>query len=163
MDILTRVRAATSADEDALIHLCKELHAENAAFALDEDKARIVLREAIRPHPNIPRVIGVIGQPKAPLEGAIYLAATQEWYSNEWALMEIFNIVSKEHRVSRNASDLIEFAKVCADSMRMKLVIGILSNDRTEAKVRFYARRLGPPAGAFFLYGGKTGQQGSVH
>ena len=163
MSTIARVRPATMQDEDAIIHLCRELHQENAAFSWDEDKVRSGIQEAIRPHPNIPRVIGVIGQPKAPLEGAIYVAAVQDWYTSEWALMEQFNFVSKPYRASRNACDLIDWAMMCADAMKMKLLIGIVSNDRTEAKVRLYSRKLGPPAGAYFLYGGKTGQQGGMH
>ncbi len=158
-----RVRPATQNDEDALIHLCRELHAENAAFSWCEEKVRQGIQEAIRPHPNIPRIIGVIGPPKAPLEGAIYLQATQEWFTNDWALMEIFNFVPKPYRASTNACDLINYAKGCANAMRMKLIIGILSTHRTEAKVRLYSRHLGAPKGAFFMHDGTEGNQGSMH
>jgi hypothetical protein len=35
--------------------------------------------------------------------------------------------------------------------MKMPLVIGVISNIRTEAKIKLYERRL-PKAGAFFVY-----------
>jgi hypothetical protein len=41
--------------------------------------------------------------------------------------------------------------------MEMPLLIGVLSNHRTEAKVRLYERQFGKPTGAFFLYNGSTG------
>ena len=38
------------------------------------------------------------------------------------------------------------------------LLIGVLSNKRTEGKIRLYERQLGKPSGAFFLYGARTGE-----
>ena len=38
-------------------------------------------------------------------------------------------------------------------------MIGVLSNHRTEAKVRLYERQFGKPSGAFFLYNARTGTQ----
>lgn len=160
------VRAACPADEDALIDLCRELHTENAAFSLDIDKVREIIQQAIKPPPyhNTIRCIGVIGEPKGPLEGAIHLVGQQDWYSSEWALFEVFNFVPTRYRKgTTNARDLVAWAKGMADALSMKLLIGIVSNQRTEAKVRLYSRLLGPPAGAFFFYGGTTGQQGSTH
>jgi hypothetical protein len=39
-----------------------------------------------------------------------------------------------------------------ADKLGMPLTIGVLSNHRTEAKVRFYERFLGKAAGAYWIY-----------
>jgi hypothetical protein len=55
------------------------------------------------------------------------------------------------------ARRLCEFAKQAAKAMEMPLLIGVLSNHRTEAKVRLYERQFGKPTGAFFLYNGSTG------
>jgi hypothetical protein len=40
----------------------------------------------------------------------------------------------------------------------MPLMIGVMSNSRTDAKVKLYERQFGNPAGSFFLYGVKTGE-----
>jgi hypothetical protein len=39
------------------------------------------------------------------------------------------------------------------------MLIGVLSNHRTEGKVKLYGRIFGDSAGAFFLYNAKTGKQ----
>jgi hypothetical protein len=46
---------------------------------------------------------------------------------------------------------LISFGKKCAIDIGVPLMMGILSGERTEAKVRLYCRQFGTPAGAFFL------------
>ena len=55
------------------------------------------------------------------------------------------------------ARRLCEFSKQAADSLGIPLIIGVLSNNRTEAKVRLYKRQFGEPSGAFFLYNARTG------
>jgi hypothetical protein len=39
----------------------------------------------------------------------------------------------------------------------MPMTIGVLSNHRTEAKIRMYMRMFGGNAGVYFLYNAKTG------
>ena len=58
------------------------------------------------------------------------------------------------------AKQLIEFSTRCSDYFTSKgtpmpLLMGIQSNERTEAKVRLYRRHL-PCIGAFFMYGHGT-------
>jgi len=43
------------------------------------------------------------------------------------------------------------FAKHVSESLNLDLTIGVLSNARTEAKVRLYQRQF-PQKGAFFVY-----------
>ena len=45
------------------------------------------------------------------------------------------------------------------DDLGIPLIIGVLSNQRTEAKIRLYERQFGAPAGAFFLYNVHTGHE----
>lgn len=73
------------------------------------------------------------------------------WYSDQTVLEELSSFVLPEFRRSNNAKDLIDFAKGCAKQIGVPLIIGIVSNHRTQAKVELYRRRLGAPAGAFFL------------
>jgi hypothetical protein len=57
------------------------------------------------------------------------------------------------------ARRLCEFSKQVANTLELPLIIGVLSNHITEAKVRLYERQFGKPTGAFFLYNARTGSQ----
>lgn len=148
-------------DEGDIMTLCRLLADENALFPMDEDLVRDLIRSVLSGH----GFIGIIGE-KGNLEGAILLQLTTQWYSREWLICELFNFVHPDYRVPGRAMQglrtpgradyLVEFAKSVADKMKMPLLIGIVSNGRTEAKVRLYDRKL-PRAGAFYLYNGHTG------
>ncbi len=153
------VRYANLDDEEPLMALCRDLHEENGLLSMSEGKVRETLRLALNRERGI---IGVIGEPGHALEGAIVLLLGQQWYSDEWCIEELFSYVPPAFRRSNNAKDLIDFSTGVADEMGIPLMIGILSNARTEAKVRLYQRKLGKPAGAYFLYGGKTGDFSNV-
>lgn len=148
-----RVRLAKPEDEEEIMAICRELHAENALCSMDEEKVRMRIRECTEQRGGI---IGVIGD-RGRIEGMICLVLLQMWYSSDWIIDEQFNYVLPNHRRSSNASELIIFSKACAEQLKLPLLIGILSNERTEAKIRLYERKLGAPAGAYFLVGAKTG------
>lgn len=155
---VSRVRLADERDEEELMQLTRFLHGENGLFAMSEVRVRDIIRQAlIGPVERRRGVIGVIGE-AGDIEGAIYLAVACEWYSDEWCVQELFNYVYPHKRKSNNSRDLIAFAKHIADSFKLPLMIGVLSNERTEAKVRLYRKQLGEPAGAFFLHGATTGR-----
>lgn len=103
-------------------------------------------------------IVGVIGQ-KGKLEAGIVLRVSNFWYANDPFLEEMGLFVHPDFRSARGgrASKLIDFAKSCAAELNMPLMIGVLSNDRTSAKVKLYERQFGAPIGAFFLWGAKTG------
>lgn len=96
-------------------------------------------------------VIGVIGDP-GNIEALIFLLISSFWYSSAWHLEELFSYVRPQFRKSTHAKALVEWAKRASDEIGIPLVIGIISNTRTEAKVRLYRRQLKDPAGAFFVY-----------
>jgi hypothetical protein len=141
------VRLATPADEPELMKLCHLLHDENGIFEMDEDMVLETLQLGTNQKGG---VIGVIGTPEH-LEGMIYMQVSNFWYSRKPYLVELFNFVHPDHRRSNHAKSLIEFAKNCTTG-DLKLVIGIISNERTKSKVKLYERQLGAPAGAFFVY-----------
>lgn len=143
-----RVRLATIDDAEEIMTMCRRLHAENGRLPMCERKVREFLDEAFFEKGGI---LGVIGQP-GQIEGVIFLRIGQVWYSERYTLEEMFSYVLPEFRRSKNALDLVEFAKLCAKRLQLPLLIGILSDERTEAKVRLYERRLSKPAGAFFMY-----------
>lgn len=151
MQKIIEVDLATHADEPELMEMCRALHKENAMFEMSEDCVRDTLRTAFDKRGG---TIGVIRGEKR-LEGMIYLLICRFWYSNEWHLEELLNWVRPEHRKSNNAKALINFAKKCSDELMVPLVIGVMSNIRTEAKIELYKRQINKPAGAFFFYGTK--------
>lgn len=150
------VRMAMPRDEDGLMDLCKTLYGENALFSMSDDKVRYYLRRAFA---RDSAMIGVIGKPQH-IEAAIFMLIGQFWYSHDKHLEELFNYVRPEHRKSKHAQALITWAKELSADTPLPLVIGVLSTERTAAKVRLYRRQLGDPIGAFFFYDTKHVAQG---
>ena len=81
------------------------------------------------------------------------------WYSDDNVLEEKAIFIHPDYRSAKGgrARRLCQFSKQVADNLGMPLIIGVLSNHRTAAKVRLYERQFGKPTGAFFLYGATTG------
>lgn len=146
------LRLARPSDEDQLYHLLMMLHAENGIFKVNPRK----VRDGIQ--------VGTLGQ-----GGLIYvndglevvatlgMVFASDWYTDDVYLSERWNYVHPDHRRSDYANMLLEQAKWSSDYLsrgkeKVPLQVGICSNRRTEAKVRFYARQL-PCIGAFFMYG----------
>lgn len=104
-------------------------------------------------------IMGIIGEAGTPFEAAILLRITTMWYSDDRIVEERAIFVHPEYRNAKGgrAARLCEFAKSVADRLECPLMIGVLSNDRTAAKVRLYERQFGTPAGAYFLYRAQTG------
>lgn len=149
------VRTATPEDEPGIMGLARLVNAENGVFAMDED----MVLNAIKPFLYLQGgIIGVIGK-RDYLQGVIVLRISKYWYSNVSFLEEMCVFVHPDYRAAKGgrARKLVEFAKKASERLKMPLMIGILSSSRTDAKTRLYERQFGPPAGAFFLYGAKTG------
>lgn len=142
------VRRATRADQADMMKLCRELHADNGIFKMDDGMVQAMLDRAFDERGGIIGVIDGDGE----IAACIYLLFSTFWYSREDHLEELFSFVREPYRKSRYAAMLIEFAQRCADVIPLKLLIGVLTTHRMESKVRLYRRELGMPAGAFFLY-----------
>lgn len=147
-----RVRIATKEDEEELMELSRELHKENGIFTLNEDKVRMMLRRAFNREGGILGVIGASGA----VEGMIYMLVSTFWYSDDPHLEELYAYTRPQFRKTKDTIELLSFARWCSDQSGFPLLIGILSNERTAAKVRLYQRHLDSPVGSFFLYGKKT-------
>lgn len=153
---MTQVHVAGPAYEPGLMELCRELYTENGVFEVNFDKVQDMVRCALHRAPSarfpIPGLIGVIGPPEKP-EASICLRLSDSWYSDDWVLQDAFNYVHPDYRRTSHAKDLLSFAKKCADDMEVPLMVGVVSNIRTEAKVRLVERMM-PKVGAVFLYRG---------
>lgn len=140
-------------------------HKENSMFSLAPEKVQWLMQRILNPE-NIPEgdtgprgVIGVIG-PKGSLEGLVFLLIGQFWYSTERHLEEIVVFTDPECRKSNHAQALVTWMKDQVELTGLPLLTGIMSNHRTEAKVRLYSRML-PKVGAFFFLAPK-GSSGLV-
>lgn len=159
----SNVRIARAEDRQEIWRLFLQGHRENGQFTLAPEKVdyflnRALLPDTIPPWDTGPRgAIGVIGD-IGKLEALVFVTIGTYWYSHERHLEEFIVYVDPECRVSMHARALIRWMKQQSDLTGLPLVTGVISNQRTEAKVSLYGRML-PKVGEFFLYGGK----GSVH
>lgn len=158
MLITSRVRKATLADMPELMEMCRDLHLENAQFSMNEAKVTDMLRRAFD---GKGAVIGILGN-TGMVEGAILLLINSWWYTDQFCLEEIFSYVRPQFRKSTNAKELITFGKRCSDELGIPLVIGVVSNERTRAKVGLYTRQLSEPSGAYFIYGKTLKQDAKI-
>ena len=156
-----RVRIGTPADVDDAMAVIMQCHEENGFVEADTGKILGDLWAALNLEEGITGLIG--GQGK-PLEGCVVLRMGTIGYSKVVLVEEKMLFVHKDYRRVRvgperrsHALMLGEFSKKVADDLHKILLIGVLSNHRTKAKVRLYESMFGEPAGAFFLYGAKTG------
>lgn len=159
MDEELKVRVGTPADVHDVMELALMGRAENGFVNADEGKILQTIWDAL--HLNC-GIMGLIGPPGKKAEGAVLLRVITPWYSSDRVLEEQAIFIHPDKRAAKGgrASRLVEFSKNTADRLGMPLLIGVLSNSRTEAKVRLYERHLGTQAGAFFLYGAQTGGAG---
>jgi|SRR5580658_3976347 GNAT superfamily N-acetyltransferase len=161
MSSMSIVRVAKGADYDEVWRLLIAAHAENALFPLAPDKVQWFVNRMLCPE-SIPDedtgvrgVIGIIGKPGA-LEGLVFVIIGEFWYSHQKHLEEIIIYVDPAHRRSNHAKALVQWMKDQVEVTKLPLLTGIMSNNRTEAKVRLYERML-PKIGAFFFMTPKGG------
>lgn len=150
------VRTGTTNDFNGVMNLALAATKENAFVPPDIERMATVIYGALTLKTGI---VGVIGPVGGKLEGAVLLSMGQLWYSSEMILEEKAIFVDPEFRSAKGgrARKLAEFAKTASETMGIPLAIGVLSNSRTEAKIRLYERVFGQPAGVYFLYGATTG------
>jgi len=151
-----KVRIGTPADVDDIMELALSACDENGFVEPNPSKLLNEIWPALNLHYGL---VGVIGQPGAKPEGAVLLRIGAMWYSDNEVLEEKAIFIHPDYRSAKGgrARRLCEFSKQVADSLGIPLIIGVLSNNRTEAKVRLYKRQFGEPSGAFFLYNATTG------
>jgi GNAT superfamily N-acetyltransferase len=150
------VRVGTPEDIDELMKLAMSACDENGFVEPNPQKLLSELWHGLVLADGIVGVIGGVGEK---LEGAVLLRISEMWYSDSRILEEKAIFIHPDYRSAKGgrARRLVEFAKRCAGELDIPLLIGVLSNDRTEAKVRMYERQFGKATGAFFLYNARTG------
>lgn len=143
------VSGATLADKPELWRLFRMAHAESGVSPIDEAAVDAFLDQALNKKQG---VIAVIRGEGSEIRAYILLLLTGFWYNPQCLhLEELSAYVAPEHRKSKCADALIRYAQHAARQLNVPLIIGIFTNDRLMEKVRLYRRRLGMPAGAFFV------------
>jgi len=150
------VRIGTPNDVHAMMDLAMSACNENGFVAPNPEKLLQQIWPALNQNEGL---VGIIQGENSVLEGAILLRIGSMWYSDEEVLEEKAIFIHPNFRSAKGgrARKLCEFSKQVSDSLGIPLVIGVLSNHRTEAKIRLYERQFGKPSGAFFLYNATTG------
>ena len=142
------IERASVDDLPELWRLFRMVHAEGGMFPFDDDLVHEFFDGALNGKQGI---IGVIRGPAPEIRAMTFLLISRQWYTTKWHLEELLNFVDPKFRKSYYADALIRFCQYAAKELNIPLMIGVLANHRTEAKVRLYRRRLGMPAGAFFV------------
>jgi hypothetical protein len=149
------VRVAGPQDYTEVWRLFLQGHHENGQFALAPEKADWHIKRALFPDMIPPwdtgfrGAIGVIGE-VGKLEAAVFVGIGSFWYSHARHIEEYIVYVDPECRRSFHARALINWMKERSEATQLPLLTGVISNARTEAKVKLYERML-PKIGAFFL------------
>lgn len=150
------VRYATPADIHALMDIGFLAAHENGLGAPNTQK---MLQLMWRACTHNKAIAGVIEGPTGELEAATLLVIEEQGHTCEPVLVEQSVYVRPEFRSARGgrAAKLTEFNKSVALRLGLPLLIGVLSNERTAAKIRLYERIFGKPAGAYWLFNARTG------
>lgn len=142
------VRIAQVADEEELVRLSEMAAEEDGQGSFDIGKVKYVL--GLHFHKN-GGIIGVIGNPGESLKAFVLMAITQPWYSEDGQVQELALFVDPDYRKSNYAKQLMVFSKKTSEALNLNLSIGVVANEKTEAKIRLYQRQF-PQRGAFFRY-----------
>lgn len=149
----TTVRIAMPADAQRVFDLFMMAGDENAMLPISETKVWEGIGSAVN---RKGAVIGIIDGKGGEIAGAIAIMMASFWYSSAWFCQDMLNFVHPDYRAgSLNcAKDLIQFAKWWSEQLGVPLVMGVMSNHRTEGKVRLYRRAMTFVGGVFMYRGG---------
>jgi hypothetical protein len=151
-----KVRVGTKDDIDGMMQLAMAACEENGLTNPNPTKLLGELWAAL----NLDKgIVGIIGAPGQQFESAILLRTEPMWYSDDLTLIERAIFVHPDFRAAKGgrARKMCEFAKEASEMLGIPLVIGVLSSDRSESKVRLYERQFGKAHGAYWIWGAKTG------
>jgi hypothetical protein len=139
------VKLATSADAEEIVELLIVNHAENGLASL---KLNAVWQTVVRGCERQDAMIGIIrGESK--IEASLGLYRGEWWYSDEQHWIDHWNFVHPDHRKSKHAQHLIDFANWIGSQMKEPVLMGVLSDHRTEGKLRLYGRKMKLIGGLF--------------
>lgn len=146
------VRLAKAEDYESLLDLCAMAHAESGLYPYAPELVDDIVRPVLHGEKTaVPTVIGVCGPP-GDLHASMCLMATKAYYTHFYGFRDLWCFVHPDHRRSTHHKDLLEWAKGVAERMSLTLMSGVVSTDRTEAKLRLYRRQFGQPVGGYYFW-----------
>lgn len=150
------VGIATLDDLDDMMELSLMGAAENG---ISNANPRKILEEV---YPALTRqggLMGKIGPRGGKPQGGVLLRVVVPWYTDQEVLEERAIFIHPDYRSAKGgrAARLCEFSVKASDALGLPLMIGILSNHRTAAKVKLYTRFFGEPQGAYWFRNPRTG------
>ena len=156
MDVSPDIRLGVPSDMDAMMSLAMMATEENAFMPPSIQKMALMIWGALTRQNGL---VGIITDEPDKAQGAVLLTIGETWYSDHKMIEERAIFIHPEYRTAKAGlgKRLCQFSKRIADELEMPLIIGVLSNQRTQGKIRMYQREFGEQAGAFFLYGARTG------
>jgi hypothetical protein len=151
-----QIRIGTPEDIHDVMRMAQEACDEHAIFPPSPRKMLAVNWPSLHRDNG---VAGILCTKDGEVVGATVLRIGEVWYSEQKVLEEAFIFIKKEYRTVKGgwARKMCEFSKKMSEELGIPLIAGIVSNVRTEAKIRLYERQYGKPNGAFFYYTAKTG------
>lgn len=149
------VRIGKPADEKAIFDLVMQDLEENAQVA--PIKPDHVIELIKRGTQRTGGIVAVIDGPDQKPVATQIMMIEKWWWSNAIHLVKIVDFVHPEHRQSKHAQHLIQFAKWAGDKFttdmgyQVYMLSGVLATKRMDEKVRLYGRHVSQ-IGAYFLY-----------
>lgn len=141
------VRLALPHEREAIFNLMLEAYADNGRGNVSHHKLMSVIDRTLGRQGGLMGVIEEDGK----LVALVALCLSQYCYTDDWHIEELINYVHRDYRRSTHAKSLIRFAKWTADYLNVELLMGIISHERVEAKIRLYEREM-TLTGAIFRY-----------
>lgn len=141
------VRLAEIDDVPAVMDLLCDGCAEKDNHPVDEDKIFYMVRRYFEKAGALLAVIGDVGSPVA----VLLMSIEPIWSSPDYEIKELLNYVHPDHRKSDKAKQLIQFSKTASEGLSLDLTFGVLSTERTAAKIKLYERQF-KSAGSYFKY-----------
>lgn len=146
------VRFGRVEDTEEIMRLMHAAFKEQPIFPLNERKMREAIRSCTAENLNDRRgMVAVIDGEKG-IEGYLIAVFATYWYTDATHLEELSNFVHPDHRKGKHhARQLMDFAKWFAEFCDVPLLMGILSTQRLEPKIRMYQRHV-KMCGAVFVH-----------
>jgi hypothetical protein len=152
------VRLAGPEDEGALFDLLMAYKATDAFYGFSVDDARVGehIQAGTRGRGGLH---GVIDAPDKPgvMAGSIGMVWDRWWFSSEWGLAQLWLFIRPEYRAGTHyADELVTWAKErraemeAAAGQPIVMANVVISEERLDAKLRFWEKHSGKMIGAIF-------------
>lgn len=144
----TSVRLVHPGEEAALFTFVCSSDEEWCLGPRDDTKVRRIIDRAAGGGPMPRPVFGLVPGEKE-IEGAVGLFPTELWNSSELYLRVFFHYVHPNHRRTRHAVHLAEFAKWFGEESGMPVVFELLHPELTANKAQLFGRQARPAGGLY--------------